>query len=235
MTTTTMPHADTPQTITTTRPKMENVLLLGQSADWWNGAMLVTLGIAAFVAFIVAAATTGAVVATKRENGILKLQIAQLQDSTTKARKETETIKAFVKWRTISPDDAKTLITELAKGSGEIDIAFAPGDPESEYFALKIIGNDGFAAVNDSSGVVKWRVYLRQWTSAGMFFGIAIPGPENDQVKFLRRAFSAAHIDFSTENPPEEVSPITVGVGLAYTPPPKHDALIVIGLKNPPL
>lgn len=46
---------------------MDNALLFGQSADWWNGAMLVSLSLAAFVAFIVAAATTGAVIAAKRE------------------------------------------------------------------------------------------------------------------------------------------------------------------------
>ena len=235
MTTTTAPHAEEAQAITTTRPKVENVLLLGKSADWWNGAMLMTLGLAAFVAFMVVAASTGAVVATKRENGALKLQIAQLENSTARAREETEKIRALVRWRTISPDDAKALLTELSKGGGEIDMAFVPSDPESKYFALKIIGNDGFSAVNDASGIIKWRVHLRPSASNGMFFGIAIPGPENDQVKFLRHAFSAAHIEFSTGDPPEEVSPIAVGQGLVYTPPPKHEALIVIGLKQPPL
>src|SRR6185437_3300684 len=37
------------------------------SADWWNGTMLITLVIAGVAALLVAAATTGAVVASKRE------------------------------------------------------------------------------------------------------------------------------------------------------------------------
>jgi hypothetical protein len=68
-----------------------------------------------------------------------------------------------------------------------------------------------------------------------MFFGIAIPGPENEQVTILRRAFSAAHIEFSTEHLPDETSPVAVGAGLNWTPAPKQDALILVGLKNPPL
>lgn len=48
-------------------PKMENSLVLGHSSDWWNGFMLLSLGLAAFVAVLVVVATTGVVVATKRE------------------------------------------------------------------------------------------------------------------------------------------------------------------------
>jgi hypothetical protein len=51
----------------TKKPNMDSSSFLGRSADWWNGMMLVTLVIAGIVAFLVAAATTGAVVATKRE------------------------------------------------------------------------------------------------------------------------------------------------------------------------
>jgi hypothetical protein len=163
------------------------------------------------------------------------VRAAELEKEAANARLETERLKALVAWRTISPEDAKALVAELAKGSGEIDLAFTPSDPESEYFALKIIGNGGFAAVNNSSGEIKWHVYMRPWVSNGMFFGIAIPGPETEQVKIIRRAFTAAHIPFSTSDPPEESPPIIVGAGLSYTPAPKHSALIVVGLKNPPL
>jgi hypothetical protein len=46
---------------------MENSLLSGHSSDWWNGAMLLSLALAAFVAFLVAGATTGAVMSARRE------------------------------------------------------------------------------------------------------------------------------------------------------------------------
>jgi hypothetical protein len=164
-----------------------------------------------------------------------RLQIAEANERAETARLEQEKLKQLVQWRTIDPANMKVLIAELAKGSGEIDIAFAPSDPETEYFALKIIGEDAFSAANDSGSGLKWHVYLRQWITNGMFFGIAIPGPENNEVKFLRHAFSAAHIEFSTGNPPEEVPPINLGGGLKFAPPPKHDALIVIGLRKPPL
>jgi hypothetical protein len=225
---------------------MDSALLLGHSASWWDSTMLISLAVAALVAFIVAGATAGSVVANKREAAAAKeeldryksdadTKIAEANEGAAQANERAEQIKQLVKWRTIDPVNMKILVSELAKGGGEIDLAFVPSDPESEYFALKMIGNGGFAAVNDAGHGKKWRVFMRPYISNGMFFGLAIPGPENDQVKFLRHAFSEAHIPFSTEDPPAEVPPITLGSGLAYTPPPKHSALIVVGLKHPPV
>lgn len=159
---------------------------------------------------------------------------AQANERAENAHLEQERLKQIVKWRTIDPADLNALIAELVKGSGEIDLGYIPGDPESEYFALKIIG-DAFIAANRSSDTLKWRVHLRGWHSSAMFFGIAIPGPENEQVTILRRAFSAARIEFSTEDLPDETSPVSIGTGLSWTPAPKHDALILVGLKNPPI
>jgi len=219
---------------------------LGFSSGFWDHSLIVGLTLAALVAVCVVVVTWGSIATHKREaaeadralvvyKSDAEQKIAVANSIAETARLEQERLKQLVKWRTVLPDDMKALVAELAKGSGEIDIAFAPSDPESEYFAFKIIGNDGFAAVNDSGGAIKWRVYLRPWISNAMFFGIAIPGPENAQINLLRRAFSAAHIKFSTEMPPDEVPPIKLGAGLAYTPPPQHDALIVVGLRNPPL
>ncbi|HEY6456714.1 MAG TPA: hypothetical protein VIY90_15680 [Steroidobacteraceae bacterium] len=226
---------------------------LAPKVDWWNSAILVMMVVAALAA-------TGLVItqfiAFRRARNLSDIQfrlddakdlkigldlktkdgeIAGAMSSAAEANDNAERLKQLVQWRTVDPANMKVLIAELAKGSGEIDLAFAPSDPETEYFALKIIGNDGFAAVNNSGNGLKWHVYLRQWVTNGLFFGISIPGPENDQVRFLRRAFSEAHIEFSTESPPEEVPPITVGNGLKFTPAPRHEALIVIGLRKPPL
>jgi hypothetical protein len=159
---------------------------------------------------------------------------AQANERAENTRLEQERMKQIVKWRTIDPADLNALIAELAKGSGEVDLGDIPGDPESEYFALKIIG-DAFIAANRSSDTLKWHAHLRGWHGSAMFFGIAIPGPENEQVTILRRAFSAAHIEFSTEDLPDETSPVSIGAGLSWTPAPKHDALILVGLKNPPI
>src|SRR5689334_22612419 len=54
---------------------MDSSLLFGHTADWWNGLMSVSLVGAALVAGFVAAATTGAVVASKREALAAKVEL----------------------------------------------------------------------------------------------------------------------------------------------------------------
>jgi hypothetical protein len=194
------------------------------SWDW----VAVAFGIIAVIALFLSATSANRRIAEANERA------SEANARAENARLEQERLKQIVKWRTIDPSDLSALIAELAKGSGEIDLGYIPGDPESQYFALKIIG-DTFIAANKSRGALKWHVYLHRWNSDAMFFGIAIPGPENEQVTILRRAFSAGHIEFSTENLPDEMSPVAIGTGLSWTPAPKHDAFILVGLKNPPL
>lgn len=241
---------NTPSTPISTQPIQST--WLGFSSGFWDIGLIIGLAFAALVAFAVVVTTWGSIVTHKREAAeadralaAYKVSVAdevananaraaEATERAENARLEQEKLKQLVKWRTIEPEDMKTLIAELAKGGGEIDVAFAPSDPESEYFALAVIGG-AFRTANESTGVLKWHLYLRPWISTGMFFGIAIPGPENDQVKFLRNAFSEAHVEFSTGPLPDESPPIAVGSGLAFTPAPKHEALIVVGLRKPPL
>jgi hypothetical protein len=51
--------------------------LLGHGSDWWNGAMLISLALAALVAFLVAAATTGVIIVQKREAGVANAELAR--------------------------------------------------------------------------------------------------------------------------------------------------------------
>jgi hypothetical protein len=51
--------------------------LLGHGLDWWNGALLLSLVIAAFAAFAVAAATTGVIIAQKRETLAAQQRVAE--------------------------------------------------------------------------------------------------------------------------------------------------------------
>lgn len=144
---------------------------------------------------------------------------------------EQEHLKSLVNWRTVDAANFKRLVTELSKGHGSVDLAFTPSDPESEYFALRFVGRAFLAA--DRNGA-KWHVYLRAWYSSdAMVFGVAIPGPETEQVKVIRRAFSGARIAFSTEKLPKETPPIDIGRGLTWTPAPRHEAFILVGLKKP--
>jgi hypothetical protein len=62
----TMNEAEITQMQTTTGARMDSTLL-GHDSDWWNVAMLISLGVAALVAVFVAAATTGVIIVQKRE------------------------------------------------------------------------------------------------------------------------------------------------------------------------
>jgi hypothetical protein len=144
---------------------------------------------------------------------------------------EQEHLKSLVNWRTVDAANFKRLVAELSKGHGSVDLAFMPGDPESEYFAVKFLWG-AFGEANRNG--VKWHVYLRTWYSDdAMFFGIWLPGPETEQVKIIRSAFSNAHIAFSTRRLPKETPPINLGNGLSWKPAPKHEAFILIGLRQP--
>ncbi|MGO8756338.1 MAG: hypothetical protein ACLQHK_14070 [Gallionellaceae bacterium] len=81
---------------TTKRAKMESSLLLGQTASWWDAAMLISLAVVAFVAFLVAGATTGSVVANKRESAAAKVELERykLGVASQVAEAKTEGIKA---------------------------------------------------------------------------------------------------------------------------------------------
>jgi hypothetical protein len=217
----------------------------GLSVDTWNnlivgfgvlsGAFVLLTGAATYIAFqLQKAEAADAADSFNRYKLATEKQISDANESAEKARLEQERLKQLVSWRTLDAANVSALVAELSKGSGEVDIGFIPSDPESKYFALKVLG-DAFIAANNSGTVPKWHVYLRAWQSDGMIFGIAIPGPENDQVELMRRAFSAAHIEFSSGDLPEETPPIPIGAGLKYTPAPKHDVFILIGLRSPPL
>ena len=130
-----------------------STLFLGHNGEFWDFWLIVSAFAAVAVAAAIGFTTAGSLVSHKREAraaedalAMYKLEtgkkIAEANEGAEKARLEQERLKQLVAWRTISPENMKVLVAELAKGSGEIDLAFTPSDPKSEYFAFRI-GIDG--------------------------------------------------------------------------------------------
>jgi hypothetical protein len=106
---------------------MESALVLGRSSDWWNGAMLISLGVAAFVALLVAAATTGAVIASKREavaasNELdrYKSQAAiQISEANARALEAQVALEKYKAPRSMLPDERKRFVKLISPSRGK--------------------------------------------------------------------------------------------------------------------
>ncbi len=170
--------------------------------------------------------------ATDAENARRDISIANREAE--KAKAEQERLKQTVQWRTLTPEQISTLSIELRNTEGSVSIAYLSGDPETQMLSFNIWR--AFEKINNESSSIKWSGFLETRVyNDKLIFGITIPGPETPQVIAIRRAFFAAGIPFSTSDVPEPSSPISIGLGLSYTPPPKRDALIMVGLRAPPL
>jgi hypothetical protein len=122
-----IPIVAAPHAATTKRPIMESALVLGRSSDWWNGAMLISLGVAAFVALLVAAATTGAVIASKREavaasNELdrYKSQAAiQISEANARALEAQVALEKYKAPRSMLPDERKRFVKLISPSRGK--------------------------------------------------------------------------------------------------------------------
>jgi hypothetical protein len=96
---------------------MENSLLSGHSSDWWNSAMLLSLALAAFVALLVAGATTGAVMSARREAAA--------------AQRDLERYKSTVAGQVA---DAKKAGIEAGEKAGNADLKAAQANERAAAF-----------------------------------------------------------------------------------------------------
>jgi hypothetical protein len=96
---------------------MENSLLSGHSSDWWNSVMLLSLALAAFVALLVAGATTGAVMSARRE--------------AVAAQRDLERYKATVAGQVA---DAKRAGIEAGEKAGNADLKAARANERAATF-----------------------------------------------------------------------------------------------------
>lgn len=149
-----------------------------------------------------------------------KKQTAVLEKEAAEARLEQERLKQIVAWRALSNATADKLVEILSERKDLIKLAYVAADPEVLGLAIQ------FSKVLN---LAKWRVFPESMTfSSSLVFDIRLPGPENETVELLRRAFSEAKIPFSTEEVPKpDMSFVRSG---AETP----SAIVFIGSKRPP-
>lgn len=103
--------------------------------------MLASLGLAAFVAFLVAVATAGVIVVQKREAGAAAERIANLEREAAVARLETERLRRDIAPRNLSAKQRGELAGVLAPFKRVVGTVFAsPSTQETEYFANAIGG-----------------------------------------------------------------------------------------------
>jgi hypothetical protein len=207
---------------------MENASLLGHSASWWDAAMLMSLGVAAFVAFIVAGATAGSVVANKRENAAAKEELdrykseagertAALENAAAQARLETEKLRAQLAWRTVSPHTVKALEAELSLHPGAVNVEYVSGDPEANNLAIQIA---------NIFGAAKWQVGMLGVTfNSTAVFGLWVPDPPSKDTPAIRTAFSKYQLGFASNALPTG--------GMSFGGTVDGGAVVFVGSKKP--
>ncbi len=166
---------------------------------------------AAIIALIATALTIVAGVAQNRLNARIsdnkdrafnefrvasETRVAVLQKLTAEANQRTEeertarlALEAKFAWRIIPKDVGDKVKGALTSKLGLIKVAYIANDPESLFVATQII------SILKASGQEYYpeaETYYQR-----LFFGIIIPGPDNDAVSALRQAFSGA--DYPTE------------------------------------
>jgi hypothetical protein len=131
------------------KAKMETALLLGHSADWWNSATLLSLAAASIVAGFVAAATTGAVIATKRE---AVADRAELERYKAQAAAQVQAAKAEAAQANERAGEANERAAGLDKTAAQLRLDL---EKERSKTAARPWTKEQFDAIQDVKGVVK--------------------------------------------------------------------------------
>jgi len=129
------------------------------------------------------------------ETAKVQERAAQLEKEAAQARADTERLKQLVQWRTIDAAAFGRLIAGLSGPKGTVKLAYQAADPEALALSIQI------SKAFEQSGGWTLSPESRTYPSA-LYFGLFIPGPENDLVNELRNAFTAANIPFSTQEIP---------------------------------
>lgn len=138
---------------------------------------------------------------------------AMLDKEAKEAKLEQEKLKAQLSWRTLTPKMIEQLTAALQPTQSSVTLACIAHDPEALFLTIQIseaFKNAKWNLRNES------RSYARR-----IIFGIVIPGPDNENVAIVRKAFAAAGIPFAIEDvPPAEMTysdssttPVTVIIG----------------------
>lgn len=141
-----------------------------------------------------------------------------LEKTTVDAKLEQERLKAQLAWRTVLPDVELALKSELEKNAGAVNVRYTDGDPEALFLALQYSSIFAAAHWQVGFGGVKFQNTLA--------FGLFIPGPDNQQVFSLRKAFNDAKIPFD----PQDLPPIGMGTVISTVP---NAPILMVGSKKP--
>lgn len=161
-------------------------------------------------------AETGRLEAERARTALLPLE-QQLADT----RLTLEQIRTNLTWREIRPDGLQQLAGVLAEGSGRVSIQWTDNDPEALNLAIQL--SQAFRLANQQAGARQWIVKGDpKVSSRALLRGLFVPGPYNDSVATVRRAFEAVGLAFTTDDAP--------GVARA----PDEDVVVVVGTKPVP-
>ncbi|MGA2466203.1 MAG: hypothetical protein ABSH06_17860 [Thermodesulfobacteriota bacterium] len=148
----------------------------------------------------------------------LEVRAASLDKEAQNAKLEQEKLKAQLSWRTLTPKMLEEVTSVISTTKSSVTLAYTANDPEALFLAIQI---------SKAFENAKWDVRAESRTYATrIVFGVTIPGPVNNDVELVRKAFRAAGIPFSTTDVP---SP-----DMAFTGPGETPVMVMIGSKPPP-
>jgi hypothetical protein len=164
----------------------------------------------------------------KREADTARLEAERLRTALLPAEQQLtdsklalERIHNQLNWREISPEGERRLAGVLAGGSGRVTILWI--DNDAEALNLAIVLSQAFVLTNRQAGARQWILKGDPtFNSRALLRGLFVPGPDNDSVQSVRKAFDAAGLDYTTDDAP----------GVAR--PADADVMIVVGTKPLP-
>ena len=127
----------------------------------------------------------------KKETAEANKQAALANERSENARLETERLKKLVIWRSISAEQKNILVKVLSAKKANITLMVVANDPEAFAFGSQL---------TTVFGAAKWGAFAESASWGNLLpENIILPGPENETVKLLRSAFTAAGIPFTTD------------------------------------
>ena len=116
---------------------------------------------------------------------------ASLERDATRARLETERLKAQLAWRVLPQNIANAIGNNLSASVGKINIQYAANDTEALYFAIQLANIFGKAG---------WQVGMLSVTLSGtVVFGLWVPDTQSPFTQTIRTALEGAGIGFSRQ------------------------------------
>jgi hypothetical protein len=221
--------------------------MFGQTLEWWNHAMLVSLAFAAVAAIAVAFATTVVVKLTALEEQeakeALEMYKKQAEENISaanavaatanaaaaaatrdaaKANLEQERLRAELAWWTIGQNQAAAMMARLRAQPGRIVVEFLQNDLEAQEYAKQ------FVQVFSASG---WQAYTRPFHSQqAAIEGLRVPNSSSVETAIIRSALTTAGIVFRTDmpTPPPGATRLVIGIGPMA---PDSAAILYVGTK----